>query len=343
MAKETRLYYHEAMLKHDPGPFHPEKPGRLWSMVEHFRQVGMAGTAWAEPEPATPAWLERVHDPSYVRHMSALAGKDARLDADTALSPGSIHAAMLAAGAAVEAVEAVVAGEAANAFALVRPPGHHAERDQAMGFCLFNNIAVAAAHAVEQLGLERVLIVDWDVHHGNGTQHTFYDRKDILFFSTHRFPFYPGTGDFWEAGAGDGLGYTVNVPLPPGLGDADHASVFREVLFPVADAYRPQLVLVSAGFDSHLADPLGGMRMSEDGFAFLCGMAKALANKHADGRLVLVLEGGYNFDALSASASACLSVMTGGSSPEPQGVPSPVCERAISEAQRVQERFWTFH
>jgi acetoin utilization deacetylase AcuC-like enzyme len=340
MSKGTLLYFHEAMLEHDPGPMHPEKPERLRAIVQRLRRERLSGVSWAEPRPAPRECIERIHTPEYVERLDSLRGQRARLDADTAVSPGSLEAAYLAAGAAVGAVEAVVSGEVSNAFLLVRPPGHHAEKGRGMGFCLFNNVAIAAAHAVSAMGLERVLIADWDVHHGNGTQHAFEARRDVLFFSTHQYPFYPGTGAANETGTGKGEGFTVNVPLPEGMGDADYAAVFERVLQPIADVYAPQLVLVSAGFDSHYNDPLGGMAVTEKGFAFLCGLVKEIADRHAKGRLILVLEGGYSLEGLGESAVACSAVLSGADPPEVSGPPSPEALRAVEAVMGFQKRFW---
>ncbi|MFZ5470964.1 MAG: histone deacetylase, partial [Myxococcota bacterium] len=233
-----------------------------------------------------------------------------QLDPDTAMSEKSYDTAVLAAGAAVQAVEEVLAGRASNAFALVRPPGHHAETARAMGFCLFNNVAIAAETA-RRVGAARVLVLDWDVHHGNGTQAAFWKRRDVMYLSSHQFPFYPGTGAPFEIGEGEGEGYTVNCALPGGQGDADYGCVFHELFIPVAEAYRPELVLVSAGFDAHRADPLGGMRVTERGFAAMCSAVKDLADRVCQGRLVLVLEGGYDLDALNDSVRACIEVLSG--------------------------------
>jgi acetoin utilization deacetylase AcuC-like enzyme len=340
MDKGTWLLFDEAMLAHDPGPFHPERPARLSAVVEALRRKPPPGATWAAPRPATRDQLFRIHDPAYVDEILSLRGLAARLDPDTAVSPGSVEAALLAAGAGIQAVEAAVSGEAARAFCLVRPPGHHAEAAHAMGFCLFNNVALAASHAVEALGLERVLIVDWDVHHGNGTQHAFEDRSDVLYFSTHQYPFYPGTGAAGEAGGGEGLGFTVNVPLPAGMGDADFAAVFGEVLVPVAELYRPQLVLVSAGFDAHRDDPLGGMEVTAEGFAHLCGVVSGIADRHAGGRLILILEGGYDLRGLAESAAACARVLAGGAASDAQPGSSPEGRTAIARAWEVQGWYW---
>lgn len=312
------LLYDPRCLEHDPGAHHPESPDRLRAVWRELSERPVPGTRTTAPPFATEDELARVHGREYVRALLELRGHRARLDADTATSAGSVEAALLAAGAASEAVRRVLDGSANGAFALVRPPGHHAERTRAMGFCLFNNVAVAAAEA-HAAGLSRVLCVDWDVHHGNGTQHAFYDRSDLLFMSTHQWPLYPGTGRESETGAGPGEGFTVNLPLPGGCGDAEYAAAFEEVLLPIADHYRPELVLVSAGFDAHRDDPLAGMRVTEDGFAALCGAVKAVADRHCPGKLVLTLEGGYDLRALARSVRNCVEVLAGATAPPLRG------------------------
>jgi acetoin utilization deacetylase AcuC-like enzyme len=308
---DVLLLSDEAMLGHDPGPGHPERPERLQAILADLRREPIAGTRWAAPNPAPREALERVHTPAYVADLLRLRGRSADLDPDTTVSPGSIDAALLAAGAAIDAVDALMTGAASSAFALVRPPGHHAEPARAMGFCLFNNIAVAAAHAKARHGCRRILIVDWDVHHGNGTQAAFYADPSVLYFSTHQSPFYPGTGGPEEIGEGEGKGFTINVPLPAGLGDGDYVAVFSLVLGPIAGSFAPDLVLVSAGVDAHRADPLGEMRLTEAGFAHLCGGVLKIAQHHAGGRVALILEGGYDLRALPACVRACANVLAG--------------------------------
>ncbi|HVR61509.1 MAG TPA: histone deacetylase [Polyangia bacterium] len=306
------------MLQHDPGPGHPESPARLQALLRDLDRRPVVGTTVRAPRPATDAEIEAVHGAAYCAELRVLAGRPAALDPDTALSAGSIAAARLAAGASVEAVDDVWHGRAENAFALVRPPGHHAERSRAMGFCIYNNAAIAAESA-RRLGAERVMILDWDVHHGNGTQHIFQDRRDVLYASSHQYPFYPGTGAPDEIGSGAGAGFTVNCALPGGQGDADYGAIFHDVFLPAGRAFKPDIVIVSAGFDPHAADPLAEMRVTEHGFAAMCAAMNALARESCGGKLVLLLEGGYDLQALCDSVRACLDVLTGGREDFPRG------------------------
>ena len=299
-----KLYTDEIMLGHEP--VGPERPERL-------RAVHQALDPWRAdfrpPAEFDRTAVERVHPPRYVDEILALEGKSVRVDLDTETSPGSVAAIRAAVGCSLAAVRSAWAGELA--WALVRPPGHHAEPERAMGFCFFSNIAIAAEEAIA-LGAERVLIVDWDVHHGNGTQEAFYDRADVLFFSTHQWPLYPGTGAADETGAGAGKGYTLNIPMPAGCGDEDYVEVFEQTLRPRADEFRPDIVLVSAGFDSHEDDPLGGMTVTAEGFGRLAALVGDIAASHCEGKLALFLEGGYDLDGLSSSVRRCVEVLEGG-------------------------------
>jgi len=327
----------ERMRDHLPGTMHPESPDRLRAVCDALHDV--PGLTWQTPKPATREQISRVHTDAHIARIDALRGRRGSLDADTVVSSGSVEAAYLAAGAAVDAVTAVVKGEHAHAFALVRPPGHHAESHVAMGFCLFNNVAVAAEHARAELGCERVLIVDWDVHHGNGTQASFYERDDVLFFSLHQYPFYPGTGALEEKGRGAGEGFTVNVPFPPGRVDADYVSAFRDVLVPIADAFAPDLVLVSAGFDAHRADPLAGMKATEDGYSAMASVVQEIAERHARRRLVLLLEGGYDLGALGSSVRAVVETL-GGSTPPAIGGTTQTGGDLVREVVRAHRARW---
>jgi len=332
------LLFDEKMTEHDPGPGHPESPNRLQAIWTDLARRPVAGTEVVTPPEATREELRRVHDDAYISRILALRGREVQLDPDTATSAASVDAALLAAGAAAEAVRRVLTGQAQSAFALVRPPGHHAESTRAMGFCLFNNVAVAASEAHAH-GLSRVLCVDWDVHHGNGTQHSFYERRDLLFCSTHQYPLYPGTGHESEAGRGAGEGFTVNLPLPAGCGDGDYAACFADVLLPIADAYRPELVLVSAGFDAHRDDPLAGMAVTEEGFAALCGAVKQIADCYCPGRLVLTLEGGYDLRALARSSRACIEVLAGAEAPPLRPAPRHAVP-ALRDIRDAQKPYW---
>ncbi len=306
----TLLLTDERCVAHDPGPAHVERPARLRSILDLLDRRPVAGTRRATPSFATAAQLEQVHSADYVRHIAGLEGRAVQLDPDTFLSPASHDAALLAAGAAVDAVHAVWRKDADNAFCLVRPPGHHAVPGGAMGFCVFNNVAVAAEEAL-RLGAKRVAIVDWDVHHGNGTQDAFYARSDVLFCSSHQFPFYPGTGAPHETGTGEGAGLTVNVALSGGQGDADYGAAFADVFLPALERFQPDFLLVSAGFDPHRDDPLGGMTVTERGFAAMTSALKDAARRLCDGRLVLLLEGGYDLSGLADSVHACVEVLAG--------------------------------
>lgn len=338
--RSVTVFYDEVMLGHNPEVNLPYLPSRVekrvrnilkglefkWSYPEHpGRLKAIKALLDAEPIPgvqfkagahASYDQLGRVHTTAYLDHIFSLEGKPAWLDSDTtAVSPDSIKAATSAAGNAIAAVECVVRGESQGAFALVRPQGHHAEPVRARGFCLFNNVAVAAAHAQVKLGCERVLIIDWDAHHGNGTQDIFWADPDVLFFDTHcAAPFYPGSGDLDEVGGGMGEGYTINVPLPEDAGDVAFEKAFREILVPAADYFEPDLVLVSAGFDPHRNDM--ALNLSYDGFAMLTSIVQGIADKHCEGRLAFMLEGGYSLSSLSRGVHTVLQVLAGGAPPQ---------------------------
>jgi acetoin utilization deacetylase AcuC-like enzyme len=298
-----RLYTHSACLQHDPGPGHAERPARLRAVLQALDHDRHAALDRVEAPSVTREQLLRVHSSAHVEHILGSAppeGGTYRLDEDTVMSPGSVEAALRAAGATVAAVDAVLSGAVQRAFCAVRPPGHHATRDQAMGFCLFNNIAVAAAHALAAHGLKRVAIADFDVHHGNGTQAIFEREPRVLFLSSHESPLYPGSGREDERGVGN----IVNGTLSPGAGSDEFRALWDDVLLPRLHAFKPQLVLVSAGFDAHRNDPLANIRLGQEDYAWITERLVALANAHAEGRLVSTLEGGYDLAALAASAAA---------------------------------------
>jgi acetoin utilization deacetylase AcuC-like enzyme len=310
----TGLVYHPAYLEHDMGAGHPESPNRLRTIMDQLERSGTAARVKRiEARRAEDEWILQVHSPSYVAALNAHTPASGRvaLDPDTSLCPGSLSAAYFAAGGALAAVDAIMNGEVVHAFCAVRPPGHHAEVDRAMGFCLFNNVAIAARYVQKQYGLTRVLIVDWDVHHGNGTQHTFEQDPSVLFFSTHQYPHYPGTGRATERGTGPGEGFTINVPMKPGDGDDEYHAIFMNVLQPAADAFKPEFVIISSGFDAHRDDPLANMGLTEAGYASLTGLVVDIAKRHAQGRLLSALEGGYHLTALAGSVDAHLKALLG--------------------------------
>ena len=301
---KTGLIYDPRYLEHDMGAGHPESPNRLRAIMQRLEQSGItARLTRLVPRKAEDEWLTLVHQPGYVALLNQQAPTKGRisLDADTSMSPGSLAAAYLAAGGALAGVDAIMAGQVQHAFCAVRPPGHHAEADRAMGFCLFNNVAIAARYVQKRYGLPRVLIVDWDVHHGNGTQHSFDADPSVLFFSTHQYPHYPGTGRATERGSGTAEGLTINVPMEAGEGDEEYRAVFQKVLVPAADDFKPDFVIISAGFDAHQDDPLASMGLTEEGYADLTAIVAGVAKRHCQGRLLSSLEGGYNLTALAAS------------------------------------------
>jgi acetoin utilization deacetylase AcuC-like enzyme len=301
--------YDPIYLKHDPGD-HPESPQRLEAIMAHLKETKTLDLLVpVTPRPATMNELELVHRLQHITRVQEMALRGGGwLDSDTAMSADSYEAALYAAGGTIVATEAVVKGEIGSAFALVRPPGHHATPARAMGFCLFNNIAIAAKYALANLHLERVLIIDFDVHHGNGTQDAFYDDPRGVYISTHEFPFYPGTGGYDETGTN---GNIINIPLPAGSSDADHMLAFNRIVVPAARRFKPQLILVSAGYDSHWADQLAMMQVSITGYAEVMRVIKELADELCGGRLVLALEGGYNLTALAASVKATFDMLLG--------------------------------
>ena len=304
------LIHSDRFAEHQTPPGHPERPERaevMDAVVNRWRKHGVDVVA---PREATREQLARVHDPDYIRRISETIGRAKALDPDTYTSPESYEIALLAAGAAIDGVERVMGGSHTTAFALVRPPGHHAERDRAMGFCLFNNIAVAAAHARAQ-GAGKVAIVDYDVHHGNGTQHMFETDPHVLYISIHQSPYYPGTGAADETGRDRGQGFTINLPLEVGAVAEDYQRVFADVVVPVLKQFEPDLILVSAGFDAHERDPLGGMRLTTDAFAAMTMELRAVAEECCRGRLVAVTEGGYDLQAFAASLDAVIEAMNG--------------------------------
>jgi acetoin utilization deacetylase AcuC-like enzyme len=303
----TLLYTHPVCQEHDPGPQHPERPHRLRAVLQALANESFQKLERREAPLADRCAIERVHGPDYVERVLASVPDSgyAALDPDTILSPGSGQAALRAAGAAAASVDAIMAGEAKRAFLAIRPPGHHAERAQAMGFCFFNNVAIAAHHARAQHGLERVAVIDFDVHHGNGTQSNFEADPAFFFASSHQWPCYPGSG----AASEQGVGNVVNVELPPGSGSAEFREGYKRTILPALEAFAPDFVIISAGFDAHIRDPLADIRLDTDDFAWVTAQLMVVADRYCDGRVVSSLEGGYDLRALAGSAAAHVTAL----------------------------------
>jgi acetoin utilization deacetylase AcuC-like enzyme len=318
---EVGFIYHPDYLLHDTGQ-HPERPARLEAIRDAVRLADYPFVRWVTPISATEQQVARVLWPSYLDYLRRLAASGGGSpEQDTIVSPDSYRVALLAAGGAIAAADMVVRGEVQSAFAAVRPPGHHSGPGSAAGFCLVNNVAVAAAHARSALGIDRVLIVDFDGHHGNGTQAIFEQDAGCLLVSIHEYPFYPGTGSLSEVGRGAGRGYTVNVPIPAGAGDDAYVAIFGELVEPIARAYKPGLILVSAGYDAHWRDPLVLLEVTTRGFAWMASELVRWAGEICAGRLAFVLEGGYDLEALGESVVATLAILGGSGAPELDGAP----------------------
>ena len=324
---------------------HVESPQRLQAIYEMLDEPDMAGKfTLVPPRPATHEELAWVHSESHIKRVAQTEGKaHTSLDPDTQTTALSYEAAKLAAGGLCSLVDAIFDGTIKNGFALVRPPGHHAERGRAMGFCLFNNVAVGACYAMKRHGVKKILIIDWDLHHGNATQNSFYEAPDVLYFSTHQYPYYPGTGGIKEVGSGDGTGFTVNVPLWPGHGDREFYQVFDQILCPIADAFKPELIFISAGFDTYAGDPLGGMKVTPKGYAAMTRLIMDMASEYASERLAVTLEGGYHLEGLRTSVRAVLKELTGETVLAPPDLdPFEEAEAPpiVHEVIQVQKPYW---
>jgi len=333
----------EIFLEHITDDYHPENPDRLRHIYSMLNSIDKDGIVYAPPRKATHDEIALNHELSYIDSIAATKDKaQKRLDPDTVTSQKSYDASCMAVGGVLKLVDMLVASEINNGFALVRPPGHHAERAKAMGFCIFNNIAIAARYLEKIHNLNRILIVDFDLHHGNGTQHSFYRDSKILYFSTHQYPYYPGTGWYEEVGDGEGEGYTVNIPLSYGMGDDDHVYAFREVLVPLSDLYKPEIILVSAGFDSYYNDPLGGMAVTEGGFAMMTRIILDIAEKHCNGKALFTLEGGYDLSGLANSVKAVIMEMKGTPIfiPDKKATPSGEVIRIVNKVKQVLSPYW---
>jgi acetoin utilization deacetylase AcuC-like enzyme len=332
-------------LEHNAGDHHPESPNRL-RVIHDLIAKEFSDIPLIEPRLATTDELAAVHDPLYIQAIAGTEGVPfSRLDADTGLSARTYEIARLAAGGLLNAVDVLFRPPNSkrrtvnSVFAFVRPPGHHAEPHRGMGFCIFNNVAIAAEYAIKEHGPKRILIADWDLHHGNGTQRAFYDRSDVLYFSSHQFPYYPGTGDFEEVGSGKGKGFTVNAPFPAGFGDAEYLEVYSRILRPIALEYKPELVIVSAGFDPYIKDPLGGMEVTGEGFGNLMALIRGIAEETCGGKVLVALEGGYNPDGLREGVRAVLHALAGPRR-DITAPGAPKAERVIQTIISHQMKHW---
>jgi acetoin utilization deacetylase AcuC-like enzyme len=345
MVSPTGVVRHDIYKQHLADYPHVESPQRLEAIYDMLDRPDMSAT-WVTipPRPATHEELAWVHSPSHIQRVAATDRKvHVSLDPDTQTTPLSYQAAQLAAGGLFALIDKIFDGAVRNGFALVRPPGHHAEHDRAMGFCLFNNVALGARYAMNAYGVKRVLIVDWDLHHGNATQNTFYNDAAVLYFSTHQYPYYPGSGNLTQVGQGEGKGFTVNVPLWPGQGDAEFFQIFKHILLPIASAFQPEFILVSAGFDTYVDDPLGGMKVTPKGYAALTRLLMDLAGAYCSQKLAITLEGGYHVAGQRESVEAVLKELAGESiltqddvAPLESGTLPPVVEEVI----QVQRAYW---
>ena len=329
-------------LRHEPGHFHPESPERLKVLLDLAGGLDSQSFQLLPPRPAKKEEIEPCHSNDYIELIQSTSKTNHyALDGDTITCPDSFGIGLLAVGGFLKLLDSIAAADFRNGFALVRPPGHHAMSDRAMGFCLFNTVAIGAHHLKRHYGVKRILIMDWDVHHGNGTQDAFYQDPSVLYLSTHQYPYYPGTGAIGEVGVGKGEGYTVNVPLPVGCGDEEYLRVFKEIVIPVVNKYEPEWILVSAGFDPHKRDPLGGMVVTEKGFGVMGSLLLDLAEKQAGGKIAFLLEGGYDLTALKGSVAAVLQEMGGkgeGELPSVQG--GEAIQPLIRKVLEFQERYW---
>ncbi|MFL5780318.1 MAG: histone deacetylase, partial [Thermoleophilaceae bacterium] len=327
------LYFrHDSSLEHDTGA-HPERITRITAIERAMEDCGWLGFEQRDAPPVELSTLEAVHPRAHIEHVRLMSERGGgSIDPDTVASAGSYRAALHAAGGATAAVEALLTGEAPLAFSALRPPGHHAEASAAMGFCLFNNVAVAARHALDAHGAERVLVFDWDVHHGNGTAHIFEPVEEVLYASIHQMPLYPGTGRLQDCGRGEGLGYTLNFPVPPGSGESTWLPLVEHLVVPVTRQYHPDLVLISAGYDAHRADPLADCTLDTGSFAQMALWIRQAA-EDSGAPVGVVLEGGYDLEALAESVPATLEALRDGG--EPRSLPpDPITDRCAEQARR---------
>ncbi len=333
----------DVFLEHVIDQYHPESPERLVSIYSTLAGLDQSDLVYARRRTATTDEIAEIHERAYIESISKTEGREhTRLDPDTSTSPRSYEAACVAAGGVLELADMLFSSTIDNGFALLRPPGHHAESDRAMGFCIFNNVAIGARYLERRWGLQRIVIVDFDLHHGNGTQHSFYNDPTVLYFSTHQYPYYPGTGSLTEVGSGPGKGYTVNLPLSYGMGDDDYIYAFKEILLPICDRFKPEAVLVSAGFDAYYNDPLGGMAVTEDGYAAMTRLLLEIAADHCGGKALFVLEGGYDVKGLASSVKAVLLELkrSGGALSAGEGRPSNEMVRIVNQSKEALAPYW---
>lgn len=309
--KGTHIFYHPLSLEHDTGTGHPERRARIEAVLGRLETSGLRDRcSWHQPEAAEFISVQANHGGDYIREVDSMAQSGGgAMDADTVISPQSYEAALHAAGACTQAVDAVLSEKATNAFCLNRPPGHHARPHQAMGFCLFNTIAIGARHAMLKHGLDRVFIFDWDVHHGNGTQESFYDDPSVFFCSIHQSPLYPGTGMPGETGRDEGIGYTLNLPVASGSTWSAYESLLKEEVIPAMQDFQPQLILISAGFDAHRRDPLAGVMLEDEDFRSMANLIFEVADNLCDGKVIAVLEGGYDLEGLAGGVEQLVRSM----------------------------------
>ncbi|MGH7846718.1 MAG: histone deacetylase family protein [Candidatus Binatia bacterium] len=338
----TAVVIDREYLKHDPGSGHPERAERIQCLLELAEELDRSKYEIVSPRAALREEIESCHAKEYVDLVEATSQRNRyALDGDTVTCKDSFGVGVLAVGGFLKLIDEIATGTFSNGFALVRPPGHHALPDRAMGFCLFNTVAIGARHVIARYGAKRVLIVDWDVHHGNGTQDAFYADPSVLYVSTHQFPYYPGTGAATEIGGARGEGFTVNVPLPAGCADAEYVRAFQEIIIPIAGRYAPEWILVSAGFDPHRRDPLGGMGVTEAGFAAMASLLLDVAERHAGGKVAFLLEGGYDVAALKSSVATVLDRIERRDESEiPAAEVGTRIQQLIHQVQSIQERYW---
>ena len=340
---KTGIVKDRRYMDHHMGHFHVETPQRLEVIYRMIDKKITFSFDKIEPRLAAEDELTLIHTPTYVNMVKSTDGKEhVQLDPDTSTSAKSWEVACLAAGGVLNAVDSIMGRKIQNGFALVRPPGHHAESTRAMGFCLFNNIAIGAAYLIKKHGLKRILVVDWDLHHGNGTQNSFYDSAEVLYFSTHQYPHYPGTGHWNEVGEGKGEGFTINVPLRAGKTDGDYLHIFQKILRPIVYEYKPEFILVSAGFDIYEGDPLGGMLITKEGFGALAAEILDLAAEFSQKRLLCALEGGYDLQGLQDGVEHVLYQLAGETSkPAIEPTLSSATEQELAPVMEMQKKYWS--